>query len=266
MSTDNLNAEPDSILAKAIASGMVWHEQSDSESLAGDLSEAICDRLIAAINEYGRASLVVSGGSTPAPVFAKLAVAPLDWSKVTVTLADERWVAPGHSDSNESLVRNTLLVNKASAAAFVSLYRDNCTPEQALGPVSEDLAAMLMPFTVVVLGMGGDGHTASLFPDAPADELADAMSLENNASVAIMHPPSVNQARITLTRRCLLDAQHLFVHITGAEKKSVLIQAMAEAASTSLDGASFAAYTKGQAPIVGLVTDNMASVSVYWSK
>lgn len=266
MSTDNLQTETDGILTKALASGMQWHEQSDSESLASDLSEAICDRLTAAINEHGRASLVVSGGSTPAPVFAKLSLAQLDWSKVTVTLADERWVAPGHADSNESLVRNTLLVNNASAANFVSLYRGDCTPEQALEPVSDELAGMLMPFSVVILGMGGDGHTASLFPDAPADELANAMSLENDASVAIMHPPSVNQARITLTRRCLLDAEHRFVHITGDEKKSVLIQAMAESASTSLDGASFAAYTKGQAPIVGLVTDNMASVSVYWSK
>ena len=265
MSSDLSETDLASVISKAAQAGMQWCEEADAQALAQSLCDAVSARLIAAIAAHGKASLVVSGGSTPAPVFAKLSVAPLDWSKVSVTLADERWVAPGHPDSNESLVRDTLLVDNASVASFVSLYRDNSSPEQALQPVSDDLAQMGMPFTVVILGMGGDGHTASLFPDAPENELAEAMSLANDDRVAIMHPPSVDQARITLTRQCLLQAEHRFVHITGAQKKTVLTNALAGSLSHSLDGSSFASYTQGQAPIVGLLTDNMASVSVYWS-
>lgn len=266
MSSENSTADAGSVLAKAASAGLQWCEEADAQALAASLSAAISQRLNAAIKLHGKASLVVSGGSTPAPVFAKLSVTPLDWSRVTVTLADERWVAQGHPDSNESLVRDTLLVNDASKARFVSLYRHDCSPEHALQAISDSLVQMAYPFSVVILGMGGDGHTASLFPDAPENELAEAMSLDSDARVAIMHPPSVGQARITLTRQYLLKAEHRFVHITGDQKKAVLSDALTESLSASLDGASFAPYTQGQAPIVGLVTNNMASVSVYWSQ
>ena len=90
--------------------------------------------------------------------------------------------------------------------------------------------------------------------------------MNNDASVAILHPPSVDQARISLTRALLLNAEHRFVHITGEKKKTVLTDALADSLAQSQDGLSFAPYTQGQAPIVGLLTDNMDSVSVYWSK
>lgn len=265
MSSDRSETGAAALLSRAAQAGMQWCEEADAQALAQALSDAVCTRLKAAIDENGKASLVVSGGSTPAPVFAKLSVASLDWSKVAVTLADERWVAPGHPDSNESLVRNTLLVENAAAARFVPLYKESCLAEQALEPVADELAQMATPFTAVILGMGGDGHTASLFPDAPENELAEAMSLDSADRVAIMRPPSVDQVRITLTRNCLLQAEHRFVHITGAQKKAVLTDALADSLSQSLDGSSFTPYTKGQAPIVGLLTNNMDSVSVYWS-
>jgi len=266
MSTDKPDTNASAVLPKAIEAGLQWHEEADAEALADVLSEAVLARLKAAVEANGKASLVVSGGSTPAPVLAKLAVAQLDWSRVSVTLADERWVAPGHPDSNETLVRDRLLVHRASAASFVPLYRENMSPEQALHPVSDDVGKMAMPFTVVILGMGGDGHTASLFPDAPENELAEAMSLDRSSRVAIMHPPSVAQSRITLTRNCLLNAEHRFLHITGMQKKTVLMDALAVSLSHSLDGSSFAPYTQGQAPVVGLLTSNIASASVYWSR
>ncbi len=237
--------------------GMHWHEQADKTQLANVLSDAITQQLLDSINANGTASLVVSGGSTPAPVFAKLASADIPWSKVQVTLADERWVAPGHADSNESLVRDTLLVDKASSAAFVSLFRSDVEPEQAVAQVAADLRKMRLPFSVVILGMGGDGHTASLFPDASADELLSAMALDNTDAVAILRPPSVSQVRITLTRAALLNADHRYLHITGGDKETVLADALIEATN--------GAWQLGMKPVVGLLTESPSSVSVFWS-
>ncbi|NND89840.1 MAG: 6-phosphogluconolactonase [Granulosicoccus sp.] len=237
--------------------GLHWHEEADATLLAESLGRAVGKRLGQALDGGQLASLVVSGGSTPAPVLKYLSGIDLDWSRISVTLADERWVPPGHPDSNESLVRNTLLTNNAAAARFVSLYREGLSEDQALRQVSTDLAAMQQPFSVVMLGMGGDGHTASLFPDAPADELGAAMALDNPAMVAFMHPPSVTQARITLTRSCLLNARHRFLHITGDNKRSVLVDA--------LEASGGHTYLAGQAPVVGLLTEKPGQASIYWS-
>lgn len=240
-----------------LACGMHWHQQADKAQLAQALSDAITEQLLSSISANDSASLVVSGGSTPAPVFAKLASADIPWSKVQVTLADERWVAPGHADSNESLVRDTLLVDKASSATFVSLFRSDVKPEQAVADVAADLRKMRLPFSAVILGMGGDGHTASLFPDANADELSSAMALDNTDDVAILHPPSVSQVRITLTRAALLNADHRYLHITGNDKETVLADALVEATN--------GAWQLGMKPVVGLLTESPSSVSVFWS-
>jgi 6-phosphogluconolactonase len=181
----------------------------------------------------------------------------LDWSKVSITLADERWVPPDHADSNESLVRKTLLTGHAAAARFVPLYRQVVDDAQALKQVTADIRSMHLPFCVVMLGMGADGHTASLFPDAPAQELRAAMALDNEDVVAFLHPPSVSQTRISLTRACLLDAGHRFLHITGTGKRDVLRDALTACAG--------GAYESGHAPVVGLLTEQPERASVYWS-
>jgi len=242
---------------RVIACGMQWHEEADKKTLGESLANAITRQLLTSIETTDSASLVVSGGSTPVPVFAHLSSADIPWSKVRVTLADERWVALGHADSNESLVRDTLLVDKAGAAAFVSLFRPDVDPEQAVASVAADLREMHTPFTAVILGMGGDGHTASLFPDAPDAELLAAMSLDNSHGVAILHPPSVSQARISLTRAALLQSVHRYLHITGEEKSRVLAAALEEADNGS--------WQLGMKPVVGLLTESPANVSVFWS-
>ena len=239
------------------SAGAAWVQAPDKVSLAEQLSESLLSRLQASIAANGRASLVVSGGSTPAPVFKALSSADIDWSSVTVTLADERWVPPGHADSNESLVRDTLMVGKAAAAQFVSLYRHDVEPEQALSAIAADVKKMRTPFTAVILGMGNDGHTASLFPDAPEAELVAAMSLDTEEWILMMHPPSVAQARITLTRAALLNAEHRYLHMTGEQKCQVLCDA--------IGGEPSARYQAGMAPITGLLLESPASVSVYWS-
>lgn len=237
--------------------GLQWHEGANAAELAGSLGKAVVACLQAALERDGKASLVVSGGSTPAPVFRYLAAADIDWSQVAVTLADERWVPPGHPDSNESLVRDTLLQGKAASARFVPLYRSDATGEEALQQVAADLSSMHQPFTVVMLGMGGDGHTASLFPDAPTEELLSAMALDSQEAVAFLHPPSVAQARISLTRACLLRSEHRFLHITGDGKCDVL--------AAALDACEGGQWQAGHAPVVGLLTEQPAKASVFWS-
>lgn len=238
-------------------SGLHWEESADRDSLAQKLSDAIVDRLHRAVETSHAASLVVSGGSTPAPLFACLSSADIDWSRVQVTLADERWVAPGHPDSNESLVRRTLLVNKAASAEFVPLYRENLTPEAAVQSVGNDVQSMQHPFTVVILGMGNDGHTASLFPDAPADELSRAMAMDSRDILVVMHPPSQPLTRLSLTRAALLDAEHRYLHITGEDKLAVLNEA--------LRAAPEGRYVAGAAPITGLLDQQLDAASVYWA-
>ncbi len=250
------------------ASGIAWFEASDAQQLASQLAVSIISALQHDLETKGVASLVVSGGSTPAPVFKCLSVVDIDWSKVTVTLADERWVPPGHADSNESLVKDTLLVNKAATAKFVSLYRADMTPEQAISHVAADVLAMAQPFSATILGMGGDGHTASLFPDAPAAQLANAMALDNTTTIAVLAPPSVNQLRISLTRAALLNSKKRFLHITGEGKRDVLANALLECTtnnSAANDDTTLQPYAAGMKPIVGLLTSEPKTASVFWS-
>lgn len=135
-----------------------------SARLVNDLADLIAANLSTSLRKRNAASLVVSGGSTPAPLFDALSTRELDWSRVTVTLADERWVPADHKDSNEALVRNRLLVGNAASAAFVSLYEPGCSPIEAQSVVAQRLGSMPLPFDVVLLGMGNDGHTASFSP------------------------------------------------------------------------------------------------------
>ncbi|PID62241.1 MAG: 6-phosphogluconolactonase [Gammaproteobacteria bacterium] len=201
-----------------------WVEDEDRDELAERLACNIAEHLAQTLRARGKATLIVSGGSTPKPVFARLSTKDIDWSGITVTLADERWVPPDHEDSNEKLVRENLLVNRAAAASFIPLFRDVAGPEDALDDVAGDLESALRNLGVLVLGMGADGHTASLFPDAP--ELEAAMDSDQPALVMMMHPPSVTQARITLTARALTHARVCFLHITGTDKREVLEQGL----------------------------------------
>ncbi len=199
-----------------------------AERLAGDIAE----RLSEALSLRGRASLVVSGGSTPRPMFEALCKQPLDWGRVFITLADERWVAPDHADSNERMVRAVLLQEQAQAAQFISLKTPAAEPAEGLAEVEAALAAMPTPFDVLVLGMGGDGHTASLFPDAP--ELATAMDMHSGRRCAAMHPASVAQARITLTLPALLQSRVIYLHIVGEGKRAVYENALESGDSVRL--------------------------------
>ncbi|WP_192034903.1 6-phosphogluconolactonase [Halomonas sp. YLGW01] len=192
------------------------------EHLAHQLAEAVAEALRADLAHQERALLVVSGGSTPVPFFKALAAKPLPWSRIDVTLADERWVAENADDSNARLVREHLLTGEAAAATFVPLTTDDETPEQGAAAVGERLAALTWPASMVILGMGGDGHTASLFPDS--QELPLALSTED--TVVAVRTPSQPQARITLSADRLHQAKRHVLHLTGEDKRSRLAAAL----------------------------------------
>ena len=203
-----------------------FHEAPDALTLAQDLARFVAARLQEGLSQRGRAMLVVSGGSTPISFFQALAQSALDWPRVSITLADERWVPPDHADSNERLVRAHLLQGLASQAHFVPFKSADILAAQGVPKLEASLQALPWPADVVVLGMGADAHTASLFPGSA--QLAEALDEARSARcLAIQAPPLPNVPvdRISLSKRALLDARQTVVHITGSAKLKLLTQA-----------------------------------------
>ena len=199
------------------------HSFTDCHALAAALAERVAARLREAIADRGRALLAVSGGSTPKHFFERLSHVPLDWSRVQVTLVDERWVPESSDRSNARLVKSLLLQHDAAAASFVPLHQQAATPEDGLAALNASLDALALPFDVVVLGMGDDGHTASFFPGG--DRLADALDPAGRERVLPMRAAGAGEARITFTLPVLLDARALFLHVEGEAKRRVLADA-----------------------------------------
>ncbi len=206
--------------------GVSDHSGESPDEVALNLADAVEEFLAARLKEAARASLVVSGGSTPLPFFKALSVRDLEWNRVDVLLADERWVDEDDDASNTRLVRENLLQNQASSARFLSLKQPGATPAEGLEQVKAELADLALPVDVLILGMGNDGHTASLFPDAP--ELESAMNPECQELVAASTPASQPQKRITLTWPPLRDARFTALHLKGEDKLITLNRAICE--------------------------------------
>lgn len=185
------------------------------DGLADAAAHAVVAQLRAALDTHGRATFVGTGGRSPGPVYDRLRTAPLDWARVGVTLSDERCVSPDDPASNARLVRDRLLQGPAARAHLLPLW-----PE----PQAAALAGLL-PFDAVLLGMGEDGHIASLIPGDPDLETAlTTADLTRPVPAGLGKPPL---ARITLTLRALLDARAIFLLIAGAAKRQVMERALA---------------------------------------
>ncbi|MEN9657097.1 MAG: 6-phosphogluconolactonase [Pseudomonadota bacterium] len=205
-------------------SSLSWQEFVSKDELDQQLADFIAQALSEAIAARGQAGIAVSGGRTPAGMFKALRVKELDWSKVIITLADERWVAPDHADSNERLTRENLLQDKAASATFISQVSSAQTAHEGQATIEARLAALPAPLDVLILGMGDDGHTASLFPKAAELEAACA----STARCAAVTPPAAPHQRITLTLPTLAAARSVIVHITSDSKKALLKDALLE--------------------------------------
>ena len=193
-------------------------EYPDRDMLAIDLANQLAGDLRAALHHEDRVALAVPGGTSPGPVFDDLCAADLDWSRVDVLLTDERWVPEDSPRSNTRLLRERLLVNRAEAARLLPLYAPAEDPDEVLADLETPIAPEL-PLAVVLLGMGADRHTASLFPGA--DRLADA--LDGHAPILLpMRAPGAPEPRITLSARVLEGALRKHVLIFGEEKREAL--------------------------------------------
>ena len=201
-----------------------FYSTNNSESLATDLCQCIGEILTEAIRKKGRASMAVSGVSTPIMIFKEFSLLSIDWTKIDLTLADDRWVDAKNADSNELLVRTHLIKNKAANVNFIPLKNDAKTAKEGQIYSEKMLRKITLPFDVVVLGMGSDGHTASLFPCS--DELPEAMNLNNSNYLISTSPKTAPYERISLTARVILDSKNIFLHLNGSSKLHTLESAM----------------------------------------
>jgi 6-phosphogluconolactonase len=199
---------------------MTIREFSNPDELAETLAFHVSEALKHQLHSGGAATLAVSGGSTPVKFFETLAKMPLDWKHVTITLVDDRWVPDTSRRSNAALVRRHLLRHAAAEAKFLSLVTQNETPEAGRDAAEAAITALPLPLTVAILGLGTDGHTASLFPDG--DRLAAALAPPAGRLVETMRSAAADEPRITLTLPVLLQAGHLFLHFEGETKRHVL--------------------------------------------
>ena len=198
----------------------------DAPSLAEAAAVAVVSALEAGLRLKGSAGLAATGGRSPGPVYDRMALAPLDWRHVRVTLTDERWVDPASPDSNERLVREHLLQHRAAEALLHPLRDREPNPEAAAHHASALLHAW-PSFDAVMLGMGEDGHVASLFPGSPAL----ALGLDPEAPACIAVPAGGGRApaqtRLSLTIRPLTTAGLVVILTSGAAKRAILEQALA---------------------------------------
>lgn len=207
-----------------LPTGVLAHSLSNADQQARLLADRVAQALQFAIHADGQASLLVSGGKSPIAFFEYLAQKELDWAQVTISLTDERWVPPEHPDSNEGLVRRHLLQHQAAVAQFVSLYYPAPTLEESAHKAEQVLQVLPKKPDVVVLGMGSDGHTASLFPGSPL--LYQALNPECALRCLPMQAPSEPRQRISLTYPFLASAPVQYLAIQGHGKFLALSRAL----------------------------------------
>lgn len=226
------------------------HEFTDGAALAEGLADRVSATLADAIAARGTATIAVSGGSTPKAFFKALSTRDIAWSRVTVTLVDERFVPADNPRSNHLLVAGNLLQDRAKVAGFLPLYRDAGSAEEAAKIVSEDAGALGHPFDVVILGMGTDGHTASFFPGG--SKLAEAISAQTPRGLITMEAEGAGETRLTFTFASLQDARLLVLHIEGQGKKDVLAAAEADGPEEDM-------------PIRAVLRRAATPVDIYWA-
>ncbi len=224
-----------------------------ADDLHRALAGEIVARLGAGVAHNGRAGFVVSGGTTPGDLYDVLAARDAPWKNVEITLSDERWTAPTTDRSNEHLARTRLLRDKAAAARLVPFKTPHETARAAQAEVDAAVAAMSRPFDVVLLGMGTDGHTASLIPDS--EGLAEALDRHDPALVRAVNPPNIAAMgeRMTLTLRAILDARWIVLLIRGEAKLAAYKRALAGHDVLAL-------------PVRAVLHQNDVPVSIYWSE
>jgi 6-phosphogluconolactonase len=222
----------------------------DPPGAAQALAGQVCVSLREGLAARGAASLVLPGGRTPLPLLEALRKVELDWSKVSVTLGDERWVPEGDPASNAALLRAALLQDHAAGARFLPLYDGSPSAAAAAGPVWQRLRALPRPFDAVVLGMGDDGHFASLF--AGNAGLEEALDPHSPPACVAMRAPVAPHERLSLNLAALMQTRRLFLLISGQAKRDLLLRATRRDAQQAW-------------PVCALLALRQPIPEVYWS-
>ncbi len=223
-------------------------ENDDAEKLSIQLGMFVCEKLYNAISDKDQASLVVSGGSTPKTLFKFLSEQDISWDKVTITLADERCISADNSANNGKMIREALLQGYAVNANFLSLYDEPVSETQAIENATSKLSTINLPYDVVILGMGDDGHTASIFPQA--SNIEQALDMNNNDICMLVDPVTATPLRITQTRKQLLNTRYLLLHFFSDTKRLLFDKLLNEKASS-------------QFPISYFIHQDQTALSVY---
>lgn len=228
------------------------HSYPSRNKLDEALANAIVDQLKEGIKLRGQASLAVSGGKTPLNLFNVLSQKQLDWSKITVTLVDERWVDDKQEASNAHLVKTHLIQNNAKNARFVGLKNNAKTPFDGEHDTEQVLRDQVsLPVDVLILGMGDDGHTASLFPHA--NNLKKGLDMHSGRLSIGMTPTDAPHDRITMTLPLIMSSRHIYLHIIGDQKKTVLDQALKSKDADIM-------------PIRAILHQSSKPIEIYWAK
>jgi 6-phosphogluconolactonase len=197
---------------------------NSSESLVENFAKEIIEKLQKGIEKKGYGVLFVSGGSTPKPLFEYLSRCEIDWENVKIGLVDERWVDENHADSNAKLVKENLLQNKAKSASFIPMYQEGKEANECTNFCSQFLKDNCSPCDVLILGMGDDAHTASLFPKNA--KLKEALS--TTECCISMTPEYAPHTRMSLSLYAILQAKNIYLYIQGKNKKEVYEKALGQ--------------------------------------
>lgn len=231
----------------------IEHRFEDRESLLDGLYPEVIGELEKSLARQSTTTLLVSGGSTPAPLYRRLSGADLDWTNIDIALVDERWVKADDAASNERMLHETLLRDRAARARFTGMKNDAPTPAAGADACNREYARLSAPYALCLLGMGPDGHTASLFPNARG--LGQALASKRHCEAIRAQRSEVtgdNLERMTMTPWAILQARKLILLISGDDKWQVYRRARQNGASADL-------------PVSLFIDQDRVPLEVYWA-
>jgi len=232
---------------------IIEHKFTDRAAMIESLYQVFSKDLAQALQQQSSATLLLSGGSTPIPLYQRISTANISWEDVSVALVDERWLDAEHAASNERLLIENMLINKAATANFTGMKNQYQSPFDGEAECNARYANLPSPYTICLLGMGSDGHTASLFPQAQGLVAA----LDSNQYCAPIRAVKSdvtgdNVERMTMTPWSILQSRRLILLMTGADKWEVFQQAHQSGASKEL-------------PISIFIHQDRVPLEVYWA-
>ena len=226
----------------------MFTEYRSREEASAAIAETISNRVSASLATPDGAAIVISGGSTPRRSFEMLSSKDIDWMRLHIVPSDERWVEPSAEDSNERMIRESLLADRGADAQLLTMYSATSSIDDRCRELSEQLQMLPLPFCVSLLGMGEDGHFASLFPDAA--NLGKGLQYESSDCCMPVSTTASPHPRITLTLSALLNSEEILLLIFGDKKRHVFEQALAGS---------------GDYPVSQLLRQNTTPVHTYWA-